>query len=444
MIGSVLHIHNLFNDSIFLFQIIILFQVIYWGIISYLKHNKTLINWHTLFLTCFVFFIASRPLFDLFGIGNLRQTEFFTSHVLNSSILSRTLLNVNLSLMFFFSSIFFFSFKKNPKIKVVSLKFHRYINISLVLLSPFMLAFTMLKIQFIIDYGYLAYHLGEERIPFQTILKFISSIYIVLFTIILSSKIISKKIFWVSFVLLFLVFISDGRRGPALILILVLMLNLQSLNNYKVRLTKLFIIVPIILAIIIIVRSLRFNSSLDLDIISLLYGQGISLQTVSYAIEYESSIHYSLLNIVDSFFRTLSVLYNKIIGIENDLTLSSKVSEYKIYSTYLSYIVNSKLYFSGFGIGGSFISELFSIGREYVQVLGSFIIGFIFNRSINYNNSSNSVFLRAAYLLILMSLVYIPRDNIFDFITDNIIGFLLLFLIQIISNLKWKKEKLIL
>ena len=94
------------------------------------------------------------------------------------------------------------------------------------------------------------------------------------------------------------------------------------------------------------------------------------------------------------------------------------------------------MYYSGFGIGGSFIGELYTVGKETAQIIGATIMGFIYAKLIKLQASNVSIFKKSIALIFIGSILYIPRDNMLDFLAENVYSILIVGLIGILIRLK--------
>ena len=248
---------------------------------------------------------------------------------------------------------------------------------------------------------------------------------------------LNKKIFWFHFIILLVVLASDGRRGPAMVLFFITIYFLQGHYIKNINLRSLLTIGSFIILILIFIGNYRFkNRGIDFSFISFFHAQGVSIQSIFYSIEYNSALNYNLIDLFGGTFRQLNVLLNKIIFYNQDLGLDSLVGNNKIYSAYLSSKVNNEMYYSGFGIGGSFIGELYTVGKETAQIIGSTIMGFIYAKLIKLQASNVSIFKKSIALIFIGSILYIPRDNMLDFLAENIYSILIVGLIGILIRLK--------
>ena len=70
---------------------------------------KTLININTVFILLYIIFIGCRPLFDLFGIDNILYFNFYINESVDTSIIVRTLLNINIAFLSYIVGVIFYN-----------------------------------------------------------------------------------------------------------------------------------------------------------------------------------------------------------------------------------------------------------------------------------------------------------------------------------------------
>jgi len=425
--------------------IIVEFSIIYLVIVSFFsfyKQYKNLLNPHNIFLFMFSFFLLPRVFLDLFDLESISQTVFFSNYNFSTATIFRSCVNIYIAIFSFVISSLYFLNKKgwdfNSEKNVMSYKYYKIGRMMLLMCLPFLLLYMFTVFNFINTHGYIAFHLGEEKIPYSSFFKIVISLAILGFSFFAISNPVSKSTYWLFTVLLMISLISDGRRGPGLTFGIVSFWYYCYYRKIEIKLLKLVLIGVSVIGLAVVVGGLRFNKELnqmDFSLIDFIYGQGISFQVIGYTIEEIKQIDYTFLDLFNNVTRTVNVMVHKIIGGEIDLGLKAKAKDDKLFSSYISYVVNSETYLSGFGIGGSYVAQFFAVGREYAQLLLGLVFGFFYTKII-FLVKSRSPYKKAFVIISLPSLIYIPRDNVMDFITDFLMTYIFLIIIFFILKIK--------
>lgn len=425
--------------AVVILEVVFIYQLLFWTVYFKQRH-KRIYNLHFLAVLTFGFFLGPRVVLDLTGQADIAQTNFFTSHKSSLETIRIALTNINLATFFFFLPSAFTSttFRHKTITNKLSIKTIKKLQKFVLWISPLILFVIYLKLKFLFEKGYLAIFLGDEKIIFSGFFELVTNLYYLIFIFqLLHLEQLNKKIFWFHFIILLVVLASDGRRGPAMVLFFITIYFLQGHYIKNINLRSLLTIGSFIILILIFIGNYRFkNRGIDFSFISFFHAQGVSIQSIFYSIEYNSALNYNLIDLFGGTFRQLNVLLNKIIFYNQDLGLDSLVGNNKIYSAYLSSKVNNEMYYSGFGIGGSFIGELYTVGKETAQIIGSTIMGFIYAKLIKLQASNVSIFKKSIALIFIGSILYIPRDNMLDFLAENIYSILIVGLIGILIRLK--------
>jgi hypothetical protein len=293
-------------------------------------------------------------------------------------------------------------------------------------------------ILFIKTYGYLALHLGGT-VPYHTLFKIVIIIATVGYTIFIASNPRSKWSYWIFTLIITITLLADGKRGPGLTLFVIAFWYYFFSNDKKIKVLLILIFTPLILLILILIGYLRFGIStydnVTFNIAEFIYSQGVSINVISYAIKFDATIVYNLFDLIFSkIYQFFDIMYYKSIGISPDLSLVTRAEKYKIYSSYISYIVNSPSYRNGFGIGGSYIAQLYSVGKEFIQLLGGIFLGYTYSFISSWSYSKSQI-KRGILLLIMPIIIYIPRDNMFDVLMDALLVVAIFIIIHFIKQL---------
>lgn len=372
----------------------------------------------------------------------INSTSFFTRYDVSNETVFYSLFYIILGLYGFLVPSLFIAKKKinilSSNSGDLNIRIKPFENLSLIL-SPVVVIGIIFKIKFILEFGYIAYHQGLEKIPYNSVFEIVSGLYLITIVArVFQYKSTHKPSFWIHFTILSLALLADGRRGPFLLFFINSIYHLQK-HVAILNLKKIFLIGFTLIFSVIGIGNLRYNKVIEnISLVDFLFGQGISLQTIFYSIEYDEMISYSPLNLFDSIIRLIKVLFNKIVGNYQNLTLDALISENKIYSSYLSSIVNYDLFESGFGMGGSYIAELYSAGGGIAILLGSFLMGTLFIYLLRIQSKTTYLHTKILTFILISSILYLPRDNMLDLFTENLIAILLIGIMRIMSLLKFK------
>lgn len=425
--------------SILILETVYVYQLLFWSI-YFNNRYKRIYNFHFLVVLTFGFFLGPRIILDLLGQADIRLTNFFTNYKVSYQTIQITLTNINLAMYFFFLPSVFtkINLTNNGKAQGISKKNIQIWQKLSMLITPIIILIIYLKIKFLLENGYLAFHMGEEKILFSAFFELLIIFYYLMFIFqLFHLRKLNINIFWLHFITLTVVLASDGRRGPAMIQVLLTIYFLQDYYQKNISIRKLMIIGSFLATLLIFVGSLRFrNRGFDFSFVGFFYAQGISIQSIFYSIDYERTLNYKTIDLFSATFRSLKVITDKIIFYDKNFNLNSMIEDYKIYSTYLSSKVNSDMYYSGFGIGGSYIGELYAVGKEKAQIIGSFIMGLIYTKLVTLQHSNIRIEKKAIALIFIGSIVYIPRDNMLDFLAENVFEIIIAGFIGVLIRIK--------
>ncbi len=396
------------------------------------------INPHNLFLFSVFFFLTPRIFLDVLGYEPFNATVFYSSYHFSFYTSFKILININIAII---------SFLLGSNFERITIKKNKEVDENLNLLKigkrlfiigfPIVLYKLIVTIYILATEGYRALNLGNVSVPDSFIISLFSICCFFGYFIFLISKPDKKQniLIIVSTLFLFLVLIADGRRGPAFSFILVVLWFVFYSRGIKLNLRKIITYGVFGLSIAIIMgyfRNSKEITSESFDFTLFFYSQGVSIQVIGYTIDFVDQLNYNFVDLFGNIRRYFDVNF---FGSNSSNVFISRAREYKIFSNYISDTVNRDLYYRGLGIGGSYIAQLYAVAGEIGQLLGGVFIGFSFTRWINV--ALNSKFWgKVILLLYLPYIIYIPRDNLFDFITDNLLFTIILASIYIINNLR--------
>lgn len=215
---------------------------------------------------------------------------------------------------------------------------------------------------------------------------------------------------------------ANGQRGPGALLFIFVCFIYYHRNKSKIKINPIKIGYTIVLFIFILsfvgwLRSDRDNNY-EFSILNFIWSRGASLLVLVESIRWESIIDYDFLDLFGQIYYFVDYYCLKLLGESFPVSFLDLPIYYKFYSGYISYISNSTMYDMGFGIGGSYVAELFSVGKECAQFVGGICVGLLVNIFYFYFLNSRG-FAKFYSFHILPFLLYIPRDNMLDFILQD-------------------------
>jgi hypothetical protein len=412
----------------------------------YVRYNtnyyQNITNLNNIFIFTFSLFMLTLPFLDLFSYYDITETSFFSNYHFSKETMIATHVSLYYAFMSFnIASIMYnkadsYSYRNtsetnNYRIYVIS-------KILFLISIPFVVLYSMYIIKSIGTYGYISMHRDGFSIPYIILFKIMSITSITSYTLMITSKNIRGWRFWLPTIFIVGAFMADGRRGPGMTLLMLAYWYYRNYTQHKLKINYAIIIIPIILIVLPLVGTLRYGGDNDYeyDYLKLIISQGTSVQVVSYAIENAQQIDYSISDMFGNMHKIMDVTESKINGDVPDLSLESQASKYKIFSSYISYTVNRNLYLQGFGIGGSYVAQLYSVGKNVAVIIFGLMLGYVFPIMSNTIQNSESVYKRSIVFLFMTSIIYMPRDNIFDFFTDNLYPMIVMIMIYMYGFLR--------
>ncbi len=303
------------------------------------------------------------------------------------------------------------------------------IGVCLLILSlPGMGLKLITTIKHVLIYGYHGFYTGIEQSSLERLVEFISYKFFILgLSFYLVAPLSTKKFFNVSLLMIVVsgVYLFLGKRaefGITIMFILWYWLSYQrrpsSKGAFKLKRKSkilLALLVPALILSMQYIGKIRGGqTSNNLHVVSSIVEQGVSGIILPYYIDYKKempyhSMPYILAPIVDRMAR----------GGQSVETIKNT----NYLSHHLTYTLDQKAYFSGEGLGTSFIVELYSINIAFV-ILGMFVLGSFI--SIYESNKNHPAFKFSSYM-VMTTLFFLPRGAIFEYFYE-IIFFLCFFI----------------
>lgn len=390
-------------------------------------------NFDNLFIGFFVFFLGNRLLFDLFtDEWDVCYFGFFLSRYVSVNILNTAILNLIIALLSYnLGSLLWRQLKKNRK------KIDYPIN-SLTKTDTLSdrVAYTMLVIGFIakayfsyqtfeamLSEGYLTFFKEGFDINRNLLMMFLETFYEISLFIIISRE--RKMRIWDKLALLFYIImsLSTGQRGFAMLSVVFIFFYLYRLGKTRLSMKTLISMVFVLFFISMLMSDIRggVDSSIG-DIFSsffdFFYNQSVSLTVIVTTIDYDDQIVYSFWDLFGHIRYLIEYYWNKI-TLQDPLpidALTMQAYKYKWYGQYISSIANKSMFYEGMGLGSSYVAQLYAVGKEFAQVAGGIFVGYI--ACFLNDNLRSSNFLRRFWAFHALTIfTFIPRANLFEFIS---------------------------
>jgi hypothetical protein len=406
--------------------------------------NKWLYNAYGMFLTLFFIFILSRILLDLLGLDSFPKTSFFSSYVYSDIVVLKILEILLLSLSFL--NLGFILNSKNSislRPQFQSSRLLKAASILFLILGFFPVVFKLISIVLVVfNHGYLVLFTSPELVDQPVIISIFSTFFSIGFILFhLSGGGKGSLVINSIFISLIIFELLVGKRGTVITQLLVLMWFFAVVYRNFFSIKSLVLIAIIIITLSQLVLMFRGGASLLL-LQSFLHQQGVSVQVLGYVVDRNISERY-VFKSTDVFrpvVQRVDRFTYKITGETYSLNPVERMNKYNNYSMVIANDVDSNKFQLGFGIGGSYLAELYLIWGLWGIVIMNFILGFFLAR-FEYIACRSRLSL-AISVLILPSIIYLPRGYLLNFLNNSFSHLILiLFVFGLYYLLKSKSKR---
>lgn len=411
------------------FEIYFLFVILQ----SYYIHYKIQDDWKNisnLFLFFFLFFLGSRFIFDLFSNQyDVCYFEFFLGRYVDVDIVNRSLLNLILAVCGYNIGAICYNIYNDRRYKYIdylhldSIVSKREIYVLLAIGVSFKLYYSYQVFQAMLTYGYLQLFLEGYEIDRNLLMMFLESFYeIAVFLII--SKNGRLNMIEIGLVVFYTVLsLATGQRGFAMLSVVFILFYSYKLRRVKLKLSSIILIGLLLVSISEVVSAIRGGKEMDIvsmadTMLGFFYGQAISITVLVATIDYDKYIDFSFLDLF-GHIRYLLDYYWNILALQSfshvdNLALQANV--YKWYGQYISCLTNPRMFYNGYGLGSSYVGQMYAVGKETMQVLGGVFVGFLVE--FIYSALHSSHLLKRFWAFHALTIViFLPRANLFEFIS---------------------------
>ena len=174
------------------------------------------------------------------------------------------------------------------------------------------------------------------------------------------------------------------------------------------------------------------SDTLDFGILDFIWSQSGSINILSYAIDFQNSINYSFIDFFGNIRHEFNRQFYRLIGMDYNLTTIDVVNEYKLYSGLISEKVNPTMHSLGYGLGGSYLAQFYSFGGSLAQFMGGALVAIMMNFFYKLLYFKDPI-IRYLGFIFLLNFIYIPRDNLLDFTTENWTSFIAILILLFFS-----------
>jgi oligosaccharide repeat unit polymerase len=288
--------------------------------------------------------------------------------------------------------------------------------------------------------GYLALYTSAESIKYPFWTQGSGTFFFTGFLLILYSY-PSKKMFKQAAVLFIIYSIMgsmSGVRSTVIVNTLAVIYCYIKLYNKRIPLKSILMLFVIFVGFSIFMGNFRGGEKTSLQSALLrhfFYGQGASIAVPLTIIEHgmELPFHYYPFMLSAFTHPILRFIYPNTGGGQNKFF----VEKYNSMSETISYYQSPDMFFSGYGLGGSILAEMYDFGGFFGIIFWSAILAWIIktveNKFTNINKNIPFMF------FVITTVIYSPRNNFFGFI-QAVQYLILIFLI--INILKYVKPNI--
>lgn len=379
-----------------------------WTFVESKKLHGDYVNILSLYTFLLLYFNGLNVIWDIVGLLDMKEGDWFSGIPISAADNARALLNMNLSLVAVVIGDAITQFPSKYTNIVEQRKMSNLVMYGFLCLGMFVKVYFSLKgLRLMQNVGYHESFAEASSMPVYANALGLLALFVIL------SKINEKKAIWYSLLIVYVVLsMSTGQRAKGMMVMFLIIYYLHTCRIINLNLVKIVVIGSIFLTTSIAIANGRNGEGFISSFSQILeYVEGQPYKVLQKAVQFRDSIDYSF---TDMFGHIRSAFA----GSRAD-RLMARATEFKIWNGYISYICNSNKYFTGFGMGGNFIGQLFAVGREFAVVIGGVFVGY-FLRIIENGMFCNNSLKRFIYFNLAFTFLYITRDHLFSFMTSMI------------------------
>jgi oligosaccharide repeat unit polymerase len=284
---------------------------------------------------------------------------------------------------------------------------------------PFIIYKLYLSLLYVKQYGYLAIYSGtypEINLPIWT--RGSGTIFLIGYLMVLCSYPSNKKYIFASVLFLFYSAVGSlrGSRGEFITYIITVMYIYHKFYHKKISLNKILIVFSCIITFSILIGLSREkeseNSIMQPDdlVTYFFYNQGNSIGSPLAAIETSGKFKNHLFPFIFSplFYSYFSALH------PNRGQTRVLLEKYNDLGSIITHYLSPTAYFNGYGVGRTFIAEMYDFGGFFGIIFWSVILALLISKTEKHflRNKWSIIF----YFGIIKSIIYLPRNVFFVFL----------------------------
>jgi hypothetical protein len=442
---SLLH-GNIANGKINFLPILVFFLFFYAFTILKAMYYYGILSLYPIYLYTAFFFIYSRFYFHLTGYRSFLTIDFPASHYFSDKVGVIFISVVFISHYIIDCVICCHPLPAGKNDTLRHSPFFEYWGFIFMFYSfPFIIYKLYLSLLYVRQYGYLAMYSGqypEINLPIWT--SGSGTIFLIGYLMVLCSYPSRRKYIFASviFLLYSLMGSLKGARGEFITYVITVIYIYQKFYHKKVSLYKIIIVLSFIIVFSIVIGSSREKSGNNSDGIApdnllayFLYGQGNSIGSPLTVIEASGQFKNQQFPFIFSqlVYPYFSILY------PNKGQTQNLLEKYNDLGSITTHYLSPTAYFNGFGVGRTFIAEMYDFGGFFGVIFWSIILallilktekGFLYNR-----------WCVIFYFGVIKTIIYLPRNVFFVLLETIPYLVIIIFLHIFIRSFKQAKNR---
>ncbi len=399
---------------------------------------------YLIFLGMIGLFILSRIFVDVIGGDSFAQTTQFSHYVFDKSVQIRLLVNVIIALLGLQLGAILVSFFAPWEFKHPD----EDIDWKKIGLIIFYIGLPFLAYQYlmagleVLEKGYAAKLNGDLEYKNSFIVTVMSRLAFGGFFFYLAG-IPKSKYFYLHitiFLMVFYIQLLGGSRNHPMCFSLILFSVIFVVRQYTIKWYHISLFISLLFVVSAFVGVYRspekqIPKEWAQEFVN---QQGFAMQILGHSIEHKEDIDYRFRDMFAHTRHRKDLMKSRFTHEPVVVDKVSRMEKYNTLSYQLTYHVNKKALKGGWDMASSYLAEFFLLGREWLMFLGNILVGFV--TVLLFNVAVRKKLGIVLLLYIFPSWIFISRDNIFDFITDNISNILFMFLILLFVNMYKRVE----
>jgi oligosaccharide repeat unit polymerase len=205
-----------------------------------------------------------------------------------------------------------------------------------------------------------------------------------------------------------------GQRTLFLVTLITILYFYSKIYKKKFSMKSVFWLILIVIVFSIFMENFRFNrktNKININdlVVTFLYGQGISIVVPAIIIEDGDNLKFH--NYPFIFSQLLRPYFNMVYPVTGQS--ETRLKKYNLINDITTYRWAPRNYYVGYGLGGSFLGEMYDCGGVLGIIFWSWILALLM-RIIEANLYRNTICV-IVFWWIVSSIVWLPRSRFFDY-----------------------------